>query len=245
MKNSLVHAFAIGMAIVSWTYSSESSAAIVTSGCASANQFCTVDELVRGASMMVNDKLFENWSADDASTAAPVDLSLIRVIPLDDQALNPGVEFLSNGALVTHGLEQIDLDLTFRVSVVGGAARIVGSALELSAFEFSAGNVGGIVAVSSDALTANGLAVLGEQDVFAIHSLDALLFDSIAHLSQAAILVEANILVTGDDSVDTVALNSFTQRFAQRAVQIPEPPTLPILGLALIGLWRMNRRTLL
>jgi len=242
-RSPWAHALATSVALIAWTWASEASATVVTSGCASANQFCTVEELVGGANMLINDKFFDHWTVDDASTVAPVDLSRITVMPLDDQVLNPGLAFLANGALITGGFDQIDLDLAFRVSVVGGAPRIVGSSLELTAYEFSAGNAGGLIAVASDLLAANGTDILGEQEVFAMLSLDAVLFDSIVYASQAAVLVETNILVTGDDTLDTVALNSFTQRFSQRALQVPEPPVAPILGLALLGLWRRRRHS--
>lgn len=231
------------MAIISLTWSGKSPAAVVTSGCANKNQFCTVDELALGANMVIGDKLFHNWSTDDASTVAPVNLSLIRVFPLDDQALNPGIEFLSDGALVAHGLEEIYLGLAFQVSVVSGSSRIVGSSLALSGFEFSAGNIGGIVAVSSDILAANGVDLLAEQEIFATPQ-DLVLLDSLNLAPQAAVRVEANILLsTGRDPSGTVVLNSFEQRFAQRSSPIPEPPSLAILGLGLFALWGACRRS--
>jgi hypothetical protein len=240
MKSPWSHAVALAIAITSLIWSGAAPAAVVTSGCASANQFCTLDELVRGASMVINDQRFDNWSADDASTVAPVDSLLIRIIPLDDQPLKPGFELFANGALRTTGFDQIDLTLAFRVSVDDGASPIIGSSLELSVFEFDAGNFGGMVAVASDVLAANGSDVLGEQNVLAILSLDVGP-DSVAYAAQASVLVETNILVTGDDPLDTVALDRFTQRFSQRASQVPEPPALALLGLVLLGLWRTRR----
>lgn len=243
MKSPWVHALATMIAVMSWTWSTEAPAVVVTSGCANANQFCTVDELVRGASMVINDKLFDNWTADDASTVAPVDLSLLRVLPLDNPALNPGLAFVANGALITQGFDQIDLDLVFRVSVVGGAARIVGSTFELTAFDFGNSNMGGLVAITGDILAANGIQPLGDPEVFAILAVDSQLFDSITFPAEAGIVVKANILVTGEDPLDTVSLDGFTQRFVQRALPMPEPPSIATLGLALLAVWRTRRRS--
>ncbi|EXI79929.1 MAG: hypothetical protein AW10_02074 [Candidatus Accumulibacter appositus] len=241
MKAHWPHAFTMTMAIMLCTWSIETPAAIVTSDCASINRFCTLDELVGGGSMRINDQVFANWSADDEYTVAPVDMSLVSVIPLDDQALNPGFQLVTNGAMRVTGFDYIDINLAFYVSVVSGASPIVGSSLELSALEFGAGNVGGIVAVSSDVITANGIDVLGEQDVLEIVSLPSLLSDSIDFASQTALLVQTNILITGENLPDTVALGSFMQRFRQTA--LPEPPLLPLLGLTLLLLWRRRHRS--
>jgi len=247
MKSPWSHVLAIVTAIISWAWPSEAPAAVVTHLCANTNQFCTLEELVQRGHLNappyleINGTRFYDWSIEDDSSIAPLEISQISVIPLDDQVFNPGFELFANDALRTSGFDQIDLALAFRILIVGGASRLIGSSLELSAFEFGVGSLEGIVAVDSDVLAANRIDVLGEQNVLASLSPPSVLSDSITYASQASVLVETNILVAGGDDLDTVALDRFTQRFSQLPSQIPEPPSLAVLGLALLGLWRLRR----
>ncbi|NMQ28365.1 PEP-CTERM sorting domain-containing protein [Candidatus Accumulibacter phosphatis] len=248
MKSPWSHAFAIATAIVSWAWPSAAPAAVITHLCASTNQFCTLEELVQRGHLNdppyleINGTRFYDWSIDDQSTVAPVDISLIKVMPLDDQVLKPGFELVANGVLQTRGADQIDINLAFLISVGDGGSRIVGSSLELSAFEFGVENLDGIVAVDSDVLATTGMDVLGEQNVLAYLSPPSVRSDSITFAAQTQVLVETKILIAGREPQDTVALDSFTQRFSKLPAPIPEPPSLSILGLALLGLWGMMRR---
>ncbi len=240
MKRAWGHGFAAAIAIASWTWSGETQALVTTSGCAQVDQYCTLTELAGGASMVVNDQLFSNWNVSDASSLSPqLDWSQIQIRPLDDQAANPGLRYFANGALATLGFDQIDLDLSFAVSVLGGLPRISGSSLELTDFEFGPGNSGGLLKVSTDLWTAAGIDLLGEENVLSIFPADSILFDSLSFDPTASVLVETNLLMTGSDDRDTVRLDSFTQRFAQ----VPEPASLAILGLALTALWGARRNS--
>ncbi len=240
MKRAWGHGFAAAIAIASWTWSGETQALVTTSACSQVDQYCTLAELAGGASMVVNDKLFSDWKVSDASSLSPpVDWSQIHILPLDDQAANPGLEYLANGALATLGFDQIDLDLSFTVSVVGGLPRISGSSLELTNFEFALGNAGGLLKVSTDIWAAASIDLLGEENVLSIFPTDSILFDSLTFGPTASIVVQTNILVTGHDDGDKVRLDRFTQHFSQ----VPEPASLALLGFALTALWGVRRKS--
>jgi len=216
------------------------SAAVITNGCERSDQACTLAELARGGSIRIEDQIFADWFVEDSSTLT-VDISGIDVIPLDDQPLNPGLQFNGNGALSTIGLDLIDLTLGFTVSTVDGAARINDNSLEITGHNFGAGNSGGFITIFEDVFDATG-ALIGEKFVTADNADPPILdlFDSAAFSPVALVSVEKTILLAGDSENDTVTLETFTQRFSQ----VPEPASwvLVMLGLLGAGLTRRGRR---
>jgi hypothetical protein len=213
-------------------------ALIVTAGCANANLTCTLQELASGGSIIVDDKLFDNWFVDDASTVQ-IDLSSITVAGLDDQPSNPGLQYVAGGHLSTVGFELIDLDLRFNVTARPGLMAIAGTSLQIDQVAFAGGNIGGFIGIAEDIFKENGVDLFGEQSVFADNLLNSMkLFDSIEFSSIASIVVVTNIVVTGDDTGDIVSIDRFTQRVAQ----VPEPPTMLLVLVGLTGLVMTKRR---
>lgn len=237
MKRAWVNGFATVVAITFWMRAGDAEALTTTRGCAQVDS-CTLQELTLGASMTVNHTLFANWSVSDAS-ANQVVLSDIRVFPLDDQTARPGLRYLASpGALQSLGFDEVDLDVAYAVSMFGGSQRIAGASLLVSDVDFAVGNVGGLVKVSTDLLANNGIDVLGELDVLALPAAPPPLPEQLAFAGAASIIVQTNVLITGDDQGDEVTLGSFTQRVSE----IPEPGSLAILGLALTAIWNIGRR---
>lgn len=207
-------------------------ALIVTVGCVNTNLSCTLQELAAGGSIRVDGQRFDNWVVNNASSV-PVDLSGIVVAGLDDQSTSPGLRYIAQGPLNTLGLDLIDLDLRFAVATIAGSTGIAGTSLQIDQFAFGADNVGGFIGISEDVFEANGVDLLGEQLAFIDSSSGSMILsDAIFFGSRASIVVATNIIVTGDDSGDTVSLGRFTQRF----VQIPEPSTLLLILVGLTGL---------
>ncbi len=219
-------------------YGASVHASIITTNCANQNISCTLNELVAGASITIDDKLFDDWFTDDASTL-PVDISQIDVVALDDQPLNPGLQFNANEQFSTVGFDEIDFDLGFTVSVIGGEARIKDNSLELGQFTFGQDNVGGLITISEGIFDVTGTLV-GDKSVIADNLFpgDTSLFDAAAFSPQASLFVTKNVVITGDRLVDVVSLDSFTQRFSQ----IPEPTTLTIMVIGLVSLGIGRRR---
>lgn len=212
--------------------SNTASAVIITNGCANVNLSCTLAELSVGGTITIDDKLFDSWVVDDASTVA-VDFSQVDVVPLDDQLLNPGLSYITNGQFSVSGLDEIDIFLDFIVSTLDGSLRIKDNSLELTQFTFDNNNVGGLISIAESIFPVSGIDLIGDKIVTADNLFSVFnLTDSATFSPKSEILVSTSILVTGDDVIDLVNLDGFTQRFSQ----VPEPTTLAIMGIGLFSL---------
>ncbi len=221
--------------LVSTTYAN-----VITNGCADTNASCTLDELASGGSIVIDDKLFDGWVINDFSTT-PVVASGIQVLALDDQLLNPGLQFNANGQFNVTGLDLIDLGIEFNVSTLDGSARIKDSSLEINQFDFGVGNIGGFIEILEDVLDTNGN-LIGDKRVTADNTAGVFdLFDTTNFPTQAMISVETSILLLGDSGPDTVSLDRFTQRFSLDN-PISEPVTLILIGIGWAGLCFVRRK---
>lgn len=213
-------------------------ASVLTSGCANINQSCTLEELGNGGSIIIHDKLFNDWFFDDFSTN-PLDTGAIDVTALDDDPLNPGLQYDSNGEFSTTGLDVVDLLIGFTVSTLSGEERIKDNSLEINSFSFGAGNVGGVIDVFESVFDSN-IDFLGDKFVTADNLPPPVfdLLDEIEFAPQSLIFVDTLVFIAGDDAGDLVSLDRFTQRFSQ----VPAPATLALFGLGLAGLGWSRRK---
>ena len=219
------------VAVLSVSIVTTTQASVITNGCADANVSCTLDELAGGGSIIVDDKLFDNWFISDFSTSVIIS-SNIQVIALDDQPFNQGLQFNPNGEFSVTGFDLIDLIIGYRVSTLDGSARINGNSLEIDQFSFGTGNTGGFIEIFEDVLDSNGN-VIGDKFVTADNLQPSFfhLSDTTNFLPSSTIFAETTILLGGDSSADLVNLDKFTQRFSQ----IPEPATWLLFGVGLMG----------
>jgi hypothetical protein len=208
-------------------------ATVITSGCANTNVSCTLDELVNGGSIVIDDKLFDSWFVTDSSSLS-IDIGGIDVLALDDQPLNPGVQFNANGNLSTVGSTLIDLVLAFSVATLDGSARIKDNSLEIREFSFG-NNVGGFISIFEDIFDPSGT-LLGEKSVTADNFPPPILdlFDSAEFAPQSLVSVVKLISLSGDGPDDIVSLDAFVQRFSQ--VPVPVPATFVLVALGAVGI---------
>lgn len=217
-------------------WSKEVRASAMTIGCSSPD-FCNLQELFDGGTIIIEDKIFDNWTPFQLASNQLVvpDISLINVIPLDDDPFNPGLQFNANGQLSIVDEEFISLDLGFRLASGNGNNRIKDSSLELTSFGF--GTDSGSIAIAESVFVGNG-SLLGDKFVVAdplFGNFD--LSDSVNFAPQSSIFVTTNIGLSGDNSGDTISLNLFEQRFSETVL---EPSST--LGLLALGLTFLNKK---
>lgn len=188
--------------------------------------------LFDGQDLVVDDKVFSDWELQflNFSAAGGPDFNLIDVQPLNDQPLNPGIRFVSNGQLAITDTDFIDLRFGFSVATLSGAALIKDNSLEMRDFSF--GGAGGRITIDETIFDVSP-AILGSKSVEAYPRFGIFNLVDVAEFAlQSKIFVEKDIFIEGEFAGDTVSLNVFDQRFSQ----VPEPATAAMLCLGLAGL---------
>lgn len=227
--------------------------ALFTAGSA---QAITLTDLFNGASVMANNQRFDQWVPlfQDSSDGRTVDTDNIEVNPLTDGDRNPGpgLEFtIRNDELRVTGDDlyaYLDFRFGFRASMLDPKERIDGNAVQLTGVELAWWGdgdndlgvyldqwVGAAPGLSDLAMTEATAGVLDDIETAAP-------FDSAAFPLQGEIFVTTNMLIWARDATDDANLIQFTQRFSQ--TQIPEPATLLLFGLGLLGMSLVRRRSI-
>ena len=213
-------------------------------------QAVPLSDLVAGGSIQAGDKIFDQWSADwFVSFGRPdLDLANIDVVALHDGDLDPGpgLQFdILNGEMAVDGdgiFAFIDLSISFHVST-DGPLMIKDNSLQINGGSLALNPAFADLGVTIDEIigTGPGLDDLGEKSVeFSV--LDAvetsILNDSAVFAPQHEIWVTKDIFVWATEFSDSASLTGFEQRFSQ----VPEPTTLALLSLGLVGFGIGRRR---
>ena len=213
--------------------------------------------LLNGDSIIAGDKLFDSWSVvyyDNSDPTRGFNADNIDVAGFSDGSLNPGpgLDFtVSNEELKVFGdgiYAYIDLMFTFRVSVLDPTLVITDNTLKMGTASINhpdhPGSDTGIF-IKETIETAPGMADLGSKEIEFSYmdpgGLTANLTDSAVFAPQNEIWVTKNILVWAAGSNDYAYLMSFTQRFSQSPVGVPEPGMLALLALGGLALLRFKR----
>jgi hypothetical protein len=233
--------------------SSSAQAAVVTSGCAAVNNFCTLSELFGGATIQVGDKLFTNWDEiANQKNEGIVNTNNIQIKGIFQDTNAPGLQFMSvpdnsgiNELSLGQGFTGIgnngfgNLNLVFDFLVTSLGEPIVDNELSLDDFAVSGGFAGdrAFIEIFEDVGTTKGGDDLAQKSVeYEARSLVGVVrnkqFDSATFPSQQSIWVRKNINMFSTVEA-SASLTKFSQRFSQ---PVPEPtPILSFLALGTLG----------
>jgi hypothetical protein len=203
------------------------SAAVITTGCSNTNVSCTLQELVGGATIQVDDWLFSSWQIEiDPGT---VNYGLVDVA--GQSGADPGLLFIGNGELVAAGGDFLDLRFGYVVTVTDEPIR--GNALEItSSTVIGTGRILLEEAVFSLPFREIGVKTTEVDPAYGT----ADLLDEIEFAEQQSLFIEKEIFIEGSDANAFAELEQFEQRY------VPEPTRLSLLLTGVAFLMAAPRR---
>lgn len=190
-------------------------AALAASGLpGAAAQAALLSELLSGQWIDAGGARFSNWQLVGVdATAAPPNLSLITVVPVTNDSMQPGLQFGGGGQLATTGVDGMDLQLQYRVQAIGAASSFAGQSVAINGLSF--GGPGGVASISQETTSTGGV-ILGSAVAFADNAAGVLQQVSAASFPpRLNVDASLNIFLQGTAGSDAISLSTFTVRFNQ------------------------------
>lgn len=239
--------------ICSFMQMSQSHATIITSGCTDTNNSCTLQELIDGGEINVDDVQFNNWIAltnalntdyiGGRDVDSPLDLTRIFVAGIDAVSTgNPGeytlgLKFSSEvGLSIIDVLEgELELDVDYDVTASNGATI---SAVQLKLGSRSLNSPDSFVEVNLDAITA-GVNLQVSDEIVGPNTGTVLSDSQTLAVAMTAFQLTSNIQ-TGTFTTGGVELYDFSVELTVQSNNTQPPPPIPASAPASFSLLFMG-----
>jgi hypothetical protein len=204
----------------------------------------TMSDLFQGQTITADDKLFSNFNL---VSVVPVnggiaDFTLIDVVPLVDDPLNPGIKFIAPmppnfvpalGTPFGHtGLSSISVIFEFDVQTTTGLPLIKDNSLLINRWLFDA-DPQAFIQIDEQVFDAAGNSLGDKRAIVFNGGMPNDPFDRLEFSPQSLVHVRKTINIVGPFDNNGAFLTMFEQRFSQ----VPEPSGLTLAGAMWLCLW--------